>query len=152
MRQFKNSTRNKSPSKKGMPTIQEVLQIQEDAPAWVEQLWQDQGCLYDPVTSLWVTPAGQTCRSDELALWVIEFVHFATHCGANAVSDMLLETWWHPKLLTCPNASASNVWFASSIIQVKACPVNQLRLLYHLRPFKWTTLSWNDFSVISMFL
>ncbi|XP_032879405.1 uncharacterized protein LOC116974905 [Amblyraja radiata] len=99
MRQTKNSSKNQSPPEKGMPTIQEVLQIQEDAPVQVKQLWQDQGCVHDPVTSLWVTPAGQTCMSDELALWVIECVHFATHCGAKAISDMLLETWWHPKLL-----------------------------------------------------
>ncbi|XP_072345957.1 uncharacterized protein [Scyliorhinus torazame] len=96
--QTKRPTMNVSASDKPMPTIQDVIRLQEDAPESDKQMWKRLGCTYDSVSSLWTTPAHQTCMSDVLALWVIECVHFATHCGARGTSDLLLDTWWHPKM------------------------------------------------------
>uniref|UniRef100_UPI00398F6B54 uncharacterized protein n=1 Tax=Pristiophorus japonicus TaxID=55135 RepID=UPI00398F6B54 len=98
MRQTSSSKPSLSAPEKPMPTIKEVLRLQEDTPAVQKQLWNDLDCKYDTASGLWITPTGQTCMSDELALWVIECVHYATHCGAKATSDLLLQTWWHPSL------------------------------------------------------
>uniref|UniRef100_UPI00398F5E81 protein NYNRIN-like n=1 Tax=Pristiophorus japonicus TaxID=55135 RepID=UPI00398F5E81 len=98
MSQTKNPAKDKLASKKPMPTIQDVIKAQEDAPEKDKLLWKYYGCTYDNVSKLWTTPAEQTCMSDELALWVIDCMHFATHCGARTTSDTLLATWWHPRL------------------------------------------------------
>ncbi|XP_067905094.1 protein NYNRIN-like [Heterodontus francisci] len=98
MNQTKRSDKSKSVSEKPMPTIQDVIRLQEDAPDADKQLWEKLGCKYDSVSCLWTTPANQTCMPDALALWVIECVHFATHCGAQGTSDLLLATGWHPKI------------------------------------------------------
>uniref|UniRef100_UPI00398F01E9 protein NYNRIN-like n=1 Tax=Pristiophorus japonicus TaxID=55135 RepID=UPI00398F01E9 len=98
MSQTKSPVKDKLASEKPMPTIQNVIKAQEDAPEKDKLLWKDYGCTYDNVSKLWTIPAEQTCMSDELVLWVIECMHFATHCGAKTTSDMLLATWWHPRL------------------------------------------------------
>lgn len=83
-----------------MPTIEDVIRLQEDTPEADIKLWKQLGCKIDCMSGLWVTPAGQTCITDKLAIWVIDCVHFATHSCARANGDVLLATWWHPRLQT----------------------------------------------------
>lgn len=80
-----------------MPTIQEIIQLQEEASEGDIRLWKQLGCTIDCMSGLWVTPAGQTCMTDPLAVWVVECMHFATHCGVRAIGDALSATWWHPR-------------------------------------------------------
>lgn len=99
-RQNKGLGKDKSPSEKPMTPVQNIIELQENAPEKDVNLWKQLGCTIDGISGLWVTQAGQTCMTNELAMWVIEWVHFSTHYGARATGDVSLAMWWHPKLQT----------------------------------------------------
>lgn len=97
MRQVKSLYMGSSESEKPMPTINDVLLLQGDASANVIMEWEQLGCRKAD-SGLWLTPAGQTCMTDQLATWVVDCLHLATHCGATLLVDALLQAWWHPRL------------------------------------------------------
>ncbi|XP_055501356.1 uncharacterized protein LOC129703191 [Leucoraja erinacea] len=97
MRQVESLYMGSSESEKPMPTINDVLLLQGDASANVIMEWEQLGCRKAD-SGLWLTPAGQTCMTDQLATWVVDCLHVATHCGATLLVDALLQAWWHPRL------------------------------------------------------
>uniref|UniRef100_UPI00398F565A protein NYNRIN-like n=1 Tax=Pristiophorus japonicus TaxID=55135 RepID=UPI00398F565A len=151
MSQTKNPAKDKLASEKPMPTIQDVIKAQEDAPEKEKLLWKNYRCTYDNVSKLWTTPPEQTCMSDELALWVIECMHFATHCGARTTSDTLLATWWHPRLQTLAQNISSRCLVCQQHNPGKGVPCDWGKTLLPEGPFETFQLDYIELQKVQYY-